>query len=136
MWVEWVFFYVYPISVSSVSSSSVSCAFACVKELFCLHHQQHHIWQLSNAFQPFFSYMVNLVVVTTIVLDYLVEATLKGEPGMVDYVSQIIFIHCTACLYQFLFIFQCCIIKLWITLKTPKSSKFVSGELAALFLES
>ena len=40
-------------------------------------------------FQPFFRYMVNLVVVTTIVLDYLVEATLYGEPGMIDFVLQI-----------------------------------------------
>ena len=53
----------------------IICAFACVKELLCIHHHLHHIWQLSNAFQPFFRYMVNLVVVTTIVLDYLVEAT-------------------------------------------------------------
>ena len=89
----------------------VICAFLCVKELLCLHHHLHHIQQLSNAFQPCFRYMVNLVVITTIVLDNLVQATLKGQPGMIDFVSQIIFICHTDHLYEFLFVFQGCIIE-------------------------
>ena len=54
--------------------------------------------------------MVYLVLITTVILDYLVETTLKGEPGMVDFVFWIVYKNHSDCLYQFHFSFWHCIV--------------------------
>ena len=56
--------------------------------------------------------MVNLVLVTTVILDYLVETTLKGEPGLVDFVFWIVDKNHSDHLYQFHFVFWCCIVEI------------------------
>ena len=55
--------------------------------------------------------MVNLVLITTMILDYLVKTTLKGESGIIDFVFWIVYKSYSDYLYQFHFIFWQCIIE-------------------------
>ena len=74
--------------------------------------------------------MVNLVLIITMILDYLAETTFMGEPG----VWLILFfwiVFTKAALTTFYQFFGTALLKLWITLKNPQSSKFMSGDLFA-----
>ena len=55
--------------------------------------------------------MVDVVVIVTMVSDYLVKTTLQGQPSSIDFLPGIFIICLTNCFYQLLFISQHCIIE-------------------------
>ena len=74
--------------------------------------------------------MVNVVVIVTMVSDYLVKTALQGQPSSIDFLCGIFIIRITNCFYQLLFISQCCIVQTMYGSEKPKSNRLTSGELA------
>ena len=71
--------------------------------------------------------MVDVIVIVTMVSNYLVKTALQGQPSPIDFLLGIFIVRLTNCFYQLLLVSQCCIIE---TLKKPKSNRLTSGELA------
>ena len=55
--------------------------------------------------------MVDVVVIVTMVSDYLVKTTLQGQPSLIDFLPGIFVICITSCSCQLLFVSQHCIIE-------------------------
>ena len=55
--------------------------------------------------------MVNVVIIVTMVSNYLVETALQGQPSPIDFLLGIVLICLTNCFYQLLLISQRCIIE-------------------------
>ena len=75
--------------------------------------------------------MVDVVVIVTMVSDYLVKTTLQGQPSSIDFLPGTFVICFTNCFYQLLFIPQRCIIETLYGSEKSKSNRLMSGELAA-----
>ena len=55
--------------------------------------------------------MVNVIVIVTMVSNYLVKMALQGQPSPIDFLLGIFIICLTNCFYQLLLISQCGIIE-------------------------
>ena len=55
--------------------------------------------------------MVDVVVIVTMVSNYLVETALQGQPSPIDFLLGIFLICITNCFYQLLLISWCCIVE-------------------------
>ena len=55
--------------------------------------------------------MVDVVVIVTMVSDYLIKTALQGQPSSIGFLPGIFIIHTTNCFYQLLFISWRCIVE-------------------------
>ena len=74
--------------------------------------------------------MVNVVVIVTMVSDYLVKTALQGQPSLIDFcLGYLSYASLTASINSSLFL-GAASLKLCMALKKPKSNRLTSGELA------
>ena len=55
--------------------------------------------------------MVDVVIIVTMVSNYLVETTLQSQPSPIEFLLWIVLVRLTNCFYQFLLVSQHCIIE-------------------------
>ena len=88
-----------------------------------------NLWESPPPPQRFFSYVWDFVIVSAIVFNYLVQATLQGKPNKIQFTPGILTICLLNRFDQFFLIVRAFIVEQLYGSEKPRSRMLVSGKL-------